>query len=106
DGQVVADEHTRESQLALEIGEQPQHFRLYGDIERAGRLIGDHQGRQECERAGHRDPLTLPAGQLARETPSVACGKAYRLQQFGDPPVTAFAVTLPVHVERLANART
>ena len=42
-GQVVADEQAAEAQLLLQGPEQLEHVGLHRHVERAGRLVGDHQ---------------------------------------------------------------
>ncbi len=44
--QVVRDEQDREAEVALELGEQVQHLRLHGHVQRRDRLVG-HDERGE-----------------------------------------------------------
>ena len=67
DGQVVADEDARRSRAPPGARvNSSQHLRLHRHVERAGRLVGDHQRGSQRERAGEGDPLALAAGELAR----------------------------------------
>ena len=60
----MADEQDRHPAFVPQLAQQLEHLGLHGDIERAGRLVGQqHLGPQgQGERDRH--PLQLPAGQL------------------------------------------
>ena len=64
DVRLVGDQHDRDA-VAGERGEQRHHLVAGARIEVAGRLVGQHQARLVDQRARDRDPLLLPAGQLA-----------------------------------------
>ena len=63
----MRDEDESHVSLALQAHEQRQHLRLYGDVERRRRLVGDQQARVAGD--GHRDhhPLRHAPGQLVRK---------------------------------------
>jgi hypothetical protein len=62
----VGDQQVGELALVAQPPDQGEDPGLRGDVERAGRLVEDQQARRDGERAGDRDPLALPAGQLVR----------------------------------------
>ena len=64
--EVVADEQIGQPEIAPQIRQQVEDLRLHRDIERAGRLVADHDARLEHQRARDRDALALPAGELRR----------------------------------------
>ena len=68
DGEVVADEETREFELILEFLQQIEKPSLNRDVERGGRLIGDEHRRAQCECAGNADALPLTTRELMRKT--------------------------------------
>lgn len=61
DGEIVADEHCRESQLLLQLPEQFQHVGLDRHIECTGGFGGDQHGRAQRQGPGQGDALTLAA---------------------------------------------
>jgi hypothetical protein len=66
DGQVVRDEEQRQIEAPAQVGEQPEHGDLHGDVERRNRLVGNEQIRLERKRPRDRDALALSAGKLVR----------------------------------------
>ena len=64
--QVVGDEQVADPEFALQSREQVEHLRLYGQVERAGRLVADDQPGPQHQRPGDGDALALAAGELAR----------------------------------------
>ena len=72
--------------------EQLQHRGLHRDVQRAGRLVGDHQPRVERQRPGDADALPLAAGQLVRVAAGERGGQLDRVEQLGDPGATRGAV--------------
>ena len=62
----MADEQHRQPQPRPQISQQRQHLRLYGDIERRDRLIGDQKIRTGRQRASDADALALTAAELVR----------------------------------------
>ena len=40
--EIVGDEQQRRAGLALQLRQQVEDLRLHGDVERGGRLVGDH----------------------------------------------------------------
>ena len=64
DVRLVGDQHDRDA-VAGERAEQRHHLVAGARIEVAGRLVGQHQARLVDQRARDRDPLLLPAGELA-----------------------------------------
>ena len=59
--QIVRDQQHGHAQLALDVGQQVQHLRLDGHVQRRGRLVGDQQQRLGGQRDGDHDALLLPA---------------------------------------------
>ncbi len=64
DRQIVADEQQRHSMLALQIGQQADHLRLYRHIQSAHRLIANQYPRLENHGPGNSDALALAAAEL------------------------------------------
>ena len=67
DGQVVRDEHDRQTEPAAQVLEEPQDRGLHGDVEGGDRLVGDDHAGLHRERPGDGDPLSLAPGELARQ---------------------------------------
>lgn len=61
---VVRDEKDRRTVPRLEVGDEVEDLRLYGDVERRRRLVGDRGGgvAGQCDR--DHDALAHPAGEL------------------------------------------
>ncbi len=68
DGEVVADEQQRGT-VEFVPPQQVQHLRLHRDVQRGGRLVGQHQGRPGRYRRGDERPLAQPARQLVGVLP-------------------------------------
>ena len=66
DRQVVGDQQDRQAALGLQAREQRQDLRLRADVERGDRLVADQRRGLRRQRAGDRDALALPAGELRR----------------------------------------
>ena len=49
-----------------EFADQPQHLLDLDEVQVRGGLVGQYQGRIERDRARDRDPLLLPAAEIAR----------------------------------------
>ena len=64
--EVVGDQQQRQVELALHVAQQVENLRLHGDIERRGRLVGDHERRLAGERHRHHHALAHAARQLMR----------------------------------------
>src|SRR6478672_6735589 len=64
DRQIVTDEHRGQTQFRLGVAEEIEDLRLNGNVERRGRLTGEHQRGSEDDRAGDGDALALAAAQL------------------------------------------
>ena len=67
DGEVMRDEQVREIEVVLELTEEVEHLRLDREVERADRLVADHETRLNHQCPGNRDPLPLAAGEVDRE---------------------------------------
>jgi hypothetical protein len=104
DREVVADEEAGETQPVLQVGEQLEDGGLDGDVQRAGRLVGDQQRRVQRQRAGQGDALPLAAGQLARPPIGVRRRQLHRVQQVAHLDVPFGAGADPMHVERFPDA--
>ena len=64
DAEVVRDEEVRDPLLGLQLDEQVEDRGLHRHVERGGRLVADDELRVARERAGDRDALLEPAGEL------------------------------------------
>ena len=62
---LVGDQHDRAA-LPVQLVEQAEHVGGRGRVQVAGRLVGQDQRRVADQGPGHRHPLLLAAGQLAR----------------------------------------
>ena len=60
DAEVMGDQENSKAEFALQRREQPQDLRLYGDVERGGRLVGDQQFGIAHQRHRDHDALTKP----------------------------------------------
>ena len=67
DRQVVADEHQGQAEVAAEVGQQVQDLRLDRDVERAGRLVADHDAGAHHQGTGDGHALALAARELGRQ---------------------------------------
>ena len=61
DGKIMADEHHRQAETVLELGEEVQHLGLDRHIERGHRFVRHDEPRIGRERAGNRNTLALTA---------------------------------------------
>ena len=66
DAQVVRDDQHGHVELALKIVHQLQDLRLYRDVQRRRRLVGDQQRRAADQGHGDHRPLAQAAGELER----------------------------------------
>jgi hypothetical protein len=66
DREVVRDEQIGQLPFGAQPRDQAEHARLRPHVQGAGRLVQHQQPRLHAERAGDRDALALPAGQLMR----------------------------------------
>ncbi len=62
----MGNEQVSEVLALLQIAQKVDDLRLYQHIERAGRFVKHDKSRLQHNRAGHRDALTLAAGELVR----------------------------------------
>jgi hypothetical protein len=81
DAEVVGDEEEREAEIGAQLGEQLEHGRLNGDVERGGDLVADEENGIGRERARDRDSLALAARQLAGVALAEAGGEPDTLEQ-------------------------
>jgi hypothetical protein len=103
DGKVVADEQVRQSPFGAQAGQQVEHLRLRGQVERAGRLVADDELGGRGEGAGARDPLPLAAGELVRVPPGGVGRQPDGAQQFRGP-LTGRARPAPGGADGLGDA--
>ena len=68
DRQIVTDEQAREPKSLLEFGQQRQNRGLHGHVERGRGFVGDQEFGVQRERPCDADALSLPAGELVRES--------------------------------------
>src|SRR5579883_1216357 len=64
--EIVRDEEHAGAVPLLQRANKPQNLFLHGDVERRGRLVGDHQLGFEAERRRDQHALAHAAGQLVR----------------------------------------
>ncbi|SPT41531.1 Uncharacterised protein [Achromobacter denitrificans] len=64
--QVMGDQHHRDAQLGLQVGQQAQNLRLDGDVQRGAGLVGDQQFRAAHQRHRNHHALAQAARQLVR----------------------------------------
>ena len=81
---VVGDHHDGLAEVVDAVAQQGEHLAGGAGVERAGRLVGEDDGRVGDQRAGDRDPLLLAAGQRAGQVPA-AVAEADPLEQGADP---------------------
>ena len=63
---IVTDQDHRNPQTILNIHHRLGYYPLHDDIQRAGKLIGDHQGRAECNAHGDANALLHTTAQFMR----------------------------------------
>ncbi len=102
-GQVVGDEQAAEPAVALQVGEQVEDGRLYGDVERGRRFVGDHQIGVAGERTGDGDALALAAGELVRMPVGVLGAQADLGEELLDPGAHLLAPGLAVQLDRFGD---
>jgi len=93
---VMRNKQESEPKLGLQLSQQIQDLRLYGDVQRRNRLIADNQIRLAGKRTGDADTLTLPTGELVRKQSELLGPQANLGKQFRDLSVT-FAGIADVH---------
>ena len=101
--QVMADEDEGQAEVADQVGQQVHHLRLHRDIERAHRLIPDHELGAGGERARDRDALALPAGKFMRPARGELRPQANAREHFGHPVAHGRAGDDVVQDERLGH---
>jgi len=82
DNEVVGDEQEARAARCRKAAEQRHHVTAQRAVQRAGRLVGDHQARLAAEREGDDSPLTHPAAQHVRVGTGTlsACAQTHRFQ--------------------------
>ncbi len=80
----MGNEDHRQAHLARQSREQIDDLRLDRDVQRRNGLVRDDEPRPHRERAGNRDALPLPAGELVRIFAAEARGKADTVEQRRD----------------------
>ncbi len=68
-----------------ELAQEVEDLRAHRHVERADRLVGDHERRRRCERAGDRDALALAAGELVGVARRGSCGQPDGVEQLAHP---------------------
>ena len=68
DRRVVGDHDRRRAQLGVHLRQRLEHDDARGDVQRAGRLVAQQNGRPLRDRASDRDPLLFAARELCRES--------------------------------------
>ena len=80
---VVRDEDDGLANLPLQAQELVLQPRTHDRVDRAERLVHQHQGRVRCEGAREPDALALPAGELRRKPLRVGRVETDELEQLG-----------------------
>jgi hypothetical protein len=91
DGEVVRDEQVGQPQCVLQFLQQIEDLRLHGDVQRAGRLVADHQPRIDCQGACNTDALALATGKLVRVTGQVLGRQTHLCEQLCYPGTALYA---------------
>ena len=102
-GEVVRDEQIRQTQIALQVGEQIEDLVLNQHVEGRDRLVQHDDVGLERQGACDRDALPLSAGQLVRVPPGELTRQRHLLEQIEGAPVLLFARADAVHVQRLGD---
>ncbi len=84
-GQIMRDEQIGEAEPRLQIAQQVEDLRPDRHVERRYRLVEHDQPRRQCERAGDRDALALPAGEFVREEVGRARRQPDQIEQLATP---------------------
>jgi hypothetical protein len=103
--QVVADVHDRGVEIALQVGDQIEHGRLDGHIQRGGRFIHDEQRGVVEQGHGDDNALLLAAGDLMREALHHVgrIGHVDPLQHLDAFRLRRLLVQAPMHDQRLGQ---
>ena len=103
-GKVVADEQISKPARGLQVLQQVDDLRLYRNVQRADRLIADHQPRLHCQCPRDANPLPLTAAEFVGIPLRVRRVQTHRLDQLPDPFLTGFGIRRQfVDIERLAD---
>jgi hypothetical protein len=104
--QVVGDEQVAHAQGLLHLGEQVEHLRLHGQVERAHRLVADHELRRDDQRAGDGDALALAAREVAGVARGGVVGEPDAPEHVGDARLDLLGGQLAAALqERLGHRR-
>ena len=103
--EVVGDQHEAHLALDLDLGEQPQHLRLDGDVQGGGRLVGDQHLRVQRQGGGDHHALTHAAGELVRIVPDAVGGPRHldQVEQLDRPAPRLAAADAPPHPQHLGQ---
>ncbi len=84
---IVRHHHDRRAGRPHQRAEQAEHLGASHQVQRAGGLIGEDDARGADQRAGYRDALLLPAGELPGPRPALA-GQPDLVERcrYGRPP--------------------
>ena len=82
DAQIMGDEDDGEPEPLTQFGEQFQHLRLHGNIQRRDRLVRDQHVRLQRQRARQPDALALAAGEFVRKPVAGGRIEADQREQF------------------------
>ena len=93
---VVRDEHDRLAHLLLEAQELVLQARAVDRVDRAERLVHQHQRRVGGERPGDADALALAAGELSRiALPDLVRVEPDQLEQLAHPRARSASLSQP-----------
>ena len=80
----MRDEEVRHAGLLADVGEQVEHLRLHGDVERRDGLVEDEHARLGGEGARDGDALALAAREVAGAAGGVRRLEAHLFEELGD----------------------
>ena len=105
DAEVVGDEQHGRAVLAAQVVDEVEDAALHGDVERARRLVGDHELGLEGHGVGDEHPLAHAARELVRVLAGAQCRvvEADALEQLEHAVPDVAAVAPPVDAERVGE---
>ena len=85
DREIVGDENQRQAELVLQFHKEVHDLGTYGNVERADRLIADHDRRPWRQCPGDPDALTLASGKLVGVSVQLPVGEPHTVQDTNHP---------------------
>lgn len=103
--EIVADEQHRHAEAVTQVLQQVEDLRLYGNVKRRNRFIGDNELGFNGERARDTDALPLAAREFVRKTVGVFRLETDHLQKRSNAGAARSAGRQTMRVERFADDR-